>query len=239
MVDKAAFFSKINSSDASTDFIGLKYAMWAYAATQSSSYSSMSKQFYLSAREFLERSEAESTSGVPTITDLQISILLAFYELTQTLFTRAWMSISRTTWLAQMLELHHMDHKSSSKSRPSSPYDSADHEERRRTFWAAYSLSCFSSVGIGWNTSNALDFQEVSRPGGAEFGQEKTTGLIISLDLDSHAHSRSRRCALFKTVDVEPSMQNVGQSSSLALPGHASRIHDLQLVLRSRQTIAT
>lgn len=143
--------------------------MWAHAAALSPIYSNLKERFYQQARECVEDSEVEVSGGSMTIAALQTHILLALYEFKETLFPRAWTSVSRATWLAQMLELHKMDPKVSSKRVASfetylhETSDPAELKERATTLWAAYGLHCFIGVGVGWNTGCMLDVREVSQ----------------------------------------------------------------------------
>ena len=109
----------------------------------------------------------ETSGGSMTLAALQAHILLAVYEFKRTLFSRVWVSVSRATWLAQMLELHKMD-QPSTKRRFSletclpETRDPADLKERRITFWAAFGLHCYVGVGVGWSTGGVIDVREVS-----------------------------------------------------------------------------
>ena len=108
------------------------------------------------------------SGGSLTITALQTHILLALYEFKETLFARAWVSVSRATWLAQMLELHKIDSEAASTRRASldtflpSANNPAEFKEKSTTLWAAFGLYCFVSVGEGWNTGSMLDARDVS-----------------------------------------------------------------------------
>ena len=168
MVDETSFLSKGNDIDVAQELSGLRYAMWAHAAALSPIYSYLKERFYEQARECIENPDMETSGRSVTVVALQIHVLLALYEFKQTLFSRAWVSVSRATWLAQMLELHTMDPQGSAKSRYSServlPETAlpAELSERRKTLWAAYSLHCFVGVGVGWNTGCVINKREVS-----------------------------------------------------------------------------
>ena len=169
MIDESRFLSSTNDIHVPLESLGLRYAMFAHAAALSPIYSNLKEQFYQQARECVEDPEVEVSGGSMTIAALQTHILLALYEFKETLFPRAWVSVSRATWLAQMLELHKMDLKVPPKRTASfetylqEASDPAELNERGTTFWAAASLHCFIGVGVGWNTGNKLDARDVSQ----------------------------------------------------------------------------
>lgn len=41
------------------------------------------------------------------------------------------------------------------------PTDPVDLEERRKTLWAAYNLSCSVGISTGWNVGGLIDYREV------------------------------------------------------------------------------
>lgn len=168
MIDESRSPSSTDDIHVPLESLGLRYAMWAHAAALSPIYSNLKERFYQQARECVEDSEVEVSGGSMTIAALQTHILLALYEFKETLFPRAWTSVSRATWLAQMLELHKMDPKVSSKPIASfetylhETSDPAELKERATTLWAAYGLHCFIGVGVGWNTGCMLDVREIT-----------------------------------------------------------------------------
>ena len=170
MIDKAKFFSRINDPQVSPELLGLRYSMWAHAAAHSPTYSNMSERYYQQAKKRLEDLEVDRSGGSMTLTALQTNILLALYEFNQAFFSQAWLSATRASWLAQMLELHKMDRKDPTKRNftaqtllPATS-DPAELEERRTTFWAAFSLNCIVGIGSEWNTGSVIDYREVSQP---------------------------------------------------------------------------
>lgn len=168
MIGQTRFLAQAGEEQVGAELLGLRYAMWAHAAALSPTYSSMSECFYQQARECLERPELDGSGGSLSIAALQINVLLALYELEKSYFMRAWVSAGRATWLAQMLELHKMDAKDVPGQNPTFPRlgsatnDAEELEERRKSFWAVYTLNCFLGVSASWNTSSVMDYPEVS-----------------------------------------------------------------------------
>jgi len=130
----------------------LRYAIWATACSVIDKFSSMCTTFYERARKYAERDELKGFGQqILTLGHAQCWVLLSNYEMKMLYFPRAWMSIGRATRLAQMLSLHRLDCKGLDvKKSIGPPRDWTDHEERRRTFWAAYCFDRWGSIGTGW-----------------------------------------------------------------------------------------
>ena len=173
MVDLTKLLSKMSNSSltVSPELLSLSYAICAHAALLSPMHSHMEDMFYQQSRKYLDQAEVRDSGSFKTISALQTCILLALYELKRTLFARAWVSVSRATWLAQMIELGKMDCNSASKpkSQSSEPIlpvaaDAMELEERRQTFWGVFNLNCYASIGIGWRPNLAIEYSDVSAP---------------------------------------------------------------------------
>ena len=77
--------------------------------------------------------------------------LVATYEASKTLFSRAWMSVGRAVRLAQMLGLHRLDgDDTTGKNILPAANDWIELEERRRTFWATFYGDRWAASGTGW-----------------------------------------------------------------------------------------
>lgn len=85
-----------------------------------------------------------------SVSHVQCWTLIATYESSMVVTTRAWMSNRRAVALAQMLGLHTVDkpNKSTFHLLPD-PLDFAETEERRRTFWAVFHNDRWASAGSG------------------------------------------------------------------------------------------
>lgn len=165
-IDKKRFLSKVGNSQPGPEILSLKSIVMAHGASMSSSYVHLHKKFYESSRKHFE--QAETGEAFVTIVALQACILLAWYELKHALFTRAWSSVSRASWMAAMFGLRTMDQNpvSQRRQKPQNQLmpttDPLDLEERRRTFWTAFNLSCFASASTGWSTYVPIDYAAAS-----------------------------------------------------------------------------
>ncbi|KAL9030780.1 MAG: hypothetical protein Q9196_001130 [Gyalolechia fulgens] len=187
MIDGQRFQSRVDETPVGSEFVALRYAIWAHAAVFLPQYLYLSDRFYLQARMQIEVTEARSPHRFFTIPALQTLILIALYELQHTCFIRSWVSVSRATWLAHSLGLHRMDKRNSKSANNHSlnllPYtdDLMALEERRRTFWVVLQLNCFSNVGICWNSGMGFDHAEISTYLPADDLDEQNSGSQMTL----------------------------------------------------------
>lgn len=130
----------------------LRYIMWTLAASVTDKYDALQGHFYQRARKYAQTDEMRG-HGESTITlaHCQAWILTATYEFKQMYFPRAWLSSGRATRLAQMMQLHRLDGVGLDvKQCLPPPKDWTEREERRRTFWMAFCVDRYASIGTGW-----------------------------------------------------------------------------------------
>ena len=166
MMRKDRFLSRIHDPLAGLETESLRLIVLAHGASISLPYAHLARRFYELSRKCFE--QAELGKGFLTITALQSCILLALFELKQALFTRAWTSVSRANWMVQMFGLQKMDgdpvsplQKKECRHLLPPAIDTCEIEERRRTFWSAFNLSCFASIGVGWKTYIPVNYADV------------------------------------------------------------------------------
>lgn len=136
--------------------------MWTMASSVSDEYSHMQSNLYRLARKYLEEAELRGYGeGAISLNMSQAWSLLACYEFKLMMFPRAWMSTGRAVRLAQMKGLHVLDGNNLEvKQCLQPPKDWIDKEERRRTFWSAFCLDRYASMGTGWPM--VIDERDVS-----------------------------------------------------------------------------
>lgn len=79
------------------------------------------------------------------------------------LFTRAAVSLAKTTRLAQMMGLDRLDGASDgARAALPPPVSWCELEERRRVFWGAFAIDSNASIATGW--SCLIDPNSVSPP---------------------------------------------------------------------------
>lgn len=125
----------------------LQYAMWTLAASVSAQFQNVGDSLYRDTRRTLEALELKDTNIESiNIEQVQAWILLAIYEFMRTDYRRGWMSAGRAFRFIQLMRLHEIDVP---KCIPTQ-IDWVETEEKRRTFWMAYSLDRFVSIRNGW-----------------------------------------------------------------------------------------
>ena len=124
----------------------LQNAMWTLATSVSAQFEIVGESLYRDTRRTLELLELEDANIESIdIEQVQACILLAIYEFMRSNFRRGWMSVGRAFRLIQLIRLHEIDVPEC----VSMQTDWIETEERRRTFWMAYSLDRFVSIRSG------------------------------------------------------------------------------------------
>lgn len=130
----------------------LQYAMWTMAASLASHLHSIQESLYRHTQKLLE--SLEWRDGIfLDIEHVQARLLICIYELMSKSHQRAWMSAGRCFRLVQAMRLHEVDCLKNVAGRKNLPIDAEEwirQEEKRRTFWVAYSLDLFISVRGNW-----------------------------------------------------------------------------------------
>lgn len=140
----------------------LRYAMWCLAASVSEKYYNHQEIFYRRARKYAESDEMKGHGeAYVTLAHAQCWVLLASYEFKMMYFPRAWASSGRASRLCIMMGFNRLDGIGLDvKQTIAPPRDWTDREERRRTFWMAYCVDRYASIGTGWPMS--VDEKDVS-----------------------------------------------------------------------------
>jgi hypothetical protein len=155
MVDQIRFETELSQPSPTIQVQALSYAIAALGALSVPELHCHVSNCYQQSRNLLDLCEREETGeSLSNINTLQACTLLTIYELKQPNFRRAWMSLGRTTRLAQMMGLDQADGRPASvmnpqwsgPSQPPTLYNSIKTEEMRRTFWVLYILDGFASI---------------------------------------------------------------------------------------------
>ncbi|KAL2269861.1 hypothetical protein VTJ83DRAFT_2045 [Remersonia thermophila] len=155
MIHKYRYLAAMNLAPAQRPPVCLRYAMWTLACTVSEKFCTLKDLFYARARKYLESDYIKGYGEhMISVAHAQTHVLLASYEFKWMYFPRAWMSTGSAVRLAQMIALHRLDGAGLDvKQCLPPPRDWTEREERRRTFWMAFCLDRFGSIGTGWPMS--------------------------------------------------------------------------------------
>ncbi|KAK5656796.1 hypothetical protein OQA88_4344 [Cercophora sp. LCS_1] len=144
ILNRRRYFARAaRPTDASAPFIVLQHAMWTLASWLGSQFKDMQRDLYTHTRALLERWEMDMAPESPPIELAQAWIFLAIYEIMQVDYDRGWLSAGRCFRLVQLMKLYEIDAPSGIEE---SDLSWVDLEERRRTFWMAYSLDRFINL---------------------------------------------------------------------------------------------
>ncbi len=145
--------------------IYLRHAVLALGACALPQYAGLQERFYRSSREALEFVEMNDHHlDMVSVEQAQTWILIATYEFRRMHFHRSWMSTGRAVRLVQMMGLHCIDRNDYETwpHRLPKAKDWTEQEERRRTFWMAFCLDRYASIGHGW--PQTIDDKDVNLP---------------------------------------------------------------------------
>ncbi|KAL2831658.1 fungal-specific transcription factor domain-containing protein [Aspergillus pseudoustus] len=133
----------------------LQYAMWTVAASLSAQFRTLRDSLYQETRRMLDAldSQTQRTDPNGSIEQAQAWVLICVYEYMQLSPLQAWMSAGRCCRLVLGMRLYELDDPNNpvmvARDQETSLIDWTGLEERRRTFWMAYSLDRFISFHNG------------------------------------------------------------------------------------------
>jgi hypothetical protein len=132
----------------------LQHAMWTLASSLSGQLQYIRESLYDTTRKLLESLESKDCGTyLVDIEHVQARVLLLIYDFMRTNHQRGWMSAGRCFRLVQLMRLSEVDSLKECTARTSNPNEPEDWiktEEKRRTFWVAYSLDRFISARHEW-----------------------------------------------------------------------------------------
>jgi hypothetical protein len=143
----------------------LQYAMWTLAASLSPLLQYLRDSLYECTRTLLEALESkDNQTEFADIEHVQARVLLLIYDFMRFNHQRGWISAGRCFRLLQLMRLYELDSPENVAKRNNAiePESWVRTEEKRRTFWMAYSLDRFISLRNDWPLT--LSEQVVSLP---------------------------------------------------------------------------
>jgi hypothetical protein len=154
IVHARRYFGWARQAGKSEARVCLQQAMWTLAASLSAQFQHIRDELYHTTREMLELLELKDNSVESVeIEQAQAWLLLAIYEFMRTHCRRGWMSAGRCFRLVQLMRLYEIDGLDGMARRNGGvairEADWIRTEEKRRTFWMAYSLDRFVSIRDG------------------------------------------------------------------------------------------
>ncbi|KAI1467436.1 uncharacterized protein F4812DRAFT_396529 [Daldinia caldariorum] len=177
MIHKFRYLAAMNLAPNQRPPVALRYAIWTQACAVADKFADLKDLFYQRARKYIEADYVKGYGEhMISVAHAQTHVLLASYEFKMMYFPRAWMSTGAAVRLCQMIGLHRLDGSGLDvKQCLPPPRDWTEREERRRTFWMAFSQDRYASIGTGWpmtiderdimtNLPSSEEAFEMSRP---------------------------------------------------------------------------
>ncbi|EOD53046.1 putative fungal specific transcription factor domain protein [Neofusicoccum parvum UCRNP2] len=149
MLSKRRYFSRARQPRCSDvdSFSCLQHAMWTLAVSMSSQFQYIQDDLYAYTRLMLESLELDPLQvDCIQIEQVQAWALLAMYEFMRVGYRRGWMSAGKCFRFAILMKLHNIDGLDGIAVNSSVTLSWAEIEERRRTFWMAYTIDRFISL---------------------------------------------------------------------------------------------
>lgn len=185
ILNKRRYFARAARPTSTTaPLVGLQHAMWTLAAWLGSQFKDIQKELYSLTRVMLEAWELDILTESPPIEQAQAWILLAIYEIMQVNYHRGWLSAGRAFRIVQLMKLHQVDVPNEAIE---SNRSHVEVEERRRTFWMAYSLDRI--INLLNQMPLTLNEQVVGHHSISRHGLFMTNRMT-----DSHSPAGSRNC---------------------------------------------
>ncbi|RPB14964.1 hypothetical protein P167DRAFT_552229 [Morchella conica CCBAS932] len=152
VIHKGRYLASLAMGPTQRPPICLRYAIWTMAASVSDEHSHRQESLYKRARKAIEETELRGHGeAIISVACSQTWSLIACYEFKLMYFPRAWLSTGRAVRLAQMMGMHRLDGVGLDvKQCLPAPKDWCEREERRRTFWVAFCIDRYASIGTGW-----------------------------------------------------------------------------------------
>ena len=155
MLHKYRYYASMSLAPQARPPICLRYAMWSLAAAITDKYMHHQDIFYRRARKYIELDEMKGAGeAFVSLAHTQTWILIGAYEFKMMFFPRSWLSVGRAARMALMMGLNRIDGTGMDVKQCIPPArDWTELEERRRTFWMAYCVDRYASIGTGWPMS--------------------------------------------------------------------------------------
>ncbi|ODQ67557.1 hypothetical protein NADFUDRAFT_40708 [Nadsonia fulvescens var. elongata DSM 6958] len=148
-IHRNTFLSEMAQSFKLRPPVYLQYSILAISALSHDKYHEFADVFYRRAKKYLEKVEMYGSGEcIVELRYVQACILLFEYEKRSAALSRAWISSSKASRAAILLNLHIIDSKDMDHLYSHLQYYRK--EEMRRTFWAAFAGDRFMSIGNSW-----------------------------------------------------------------------------------------
>lgn len=128
-------------------FYCLQHAMWTLAVSTSSQFQHIQDDLYAHTHRMIENLEQRYLNAeCMRLEQVQARALLTIYEFMRVGYRKAWMSAGKCFRFAMLMKLHNIDGRDGVASLLLQNLTFVEIEERRRTFWMAYTIDRIISL---------------------------------------------------------------------------------------------
>ena len=150
ILNKRHYFSRARRICSESDvdsFHCLQHVMWTLAVSTSSQFQHIQDDLYSQTRLLIDSLEMKQPqSDCIELEQVQAWGLLAVYEFMHIGYRRAWMSAGKFFRYAILMKLHNVDGLDGIAADQLQILNVTEIEERRRTFWMAYTIDQITSL---------------------------------------------------------------------------------------------
>ncbi|KAF2996707.1 hypothetical protein E8E13_005551 [Curvularia kusanoi] len=150
ILSKRHYFARARQSTYGSEqdsFQCLQHAMWTLAVSTSSQFQHIQDDLYSQTRLLIDNLEMKQLQAdCIEIEQVQAWGLLAVYEFMRIGYRKAWMSAGKFFRYAVLMKLHNVDGIDGLAAAPLQNLSFIELEERRRTFWMAYTIDHITSL---------------------------------------------------------------------------------------------
>lgn len=150
ILSKRHYFARARQSPYGSEldsFQCLQHAMWTLAVSTSSQFQHIQDDLYSQTRLLMDNLEMKQLQAdCIDIEQVQAWGLLAVYEFMRIGYRKAWMSAGKFFRYAVLMKLHNVDGLDGIAAASLQGLSFIELEERRRTFWMAYTIDHITSL---------------------------------------------------------------------------------------------
>ncbi|EED13248.1 conserved hypothetical protein [Talaromyces stipitatus ATCC 10500] len=206
VIQRARYFTWAKGASKSDSRIALQYAMWTLAASLSTHCQSIRDSLYAHTKRMLEIIESKDNEmDFFDIEQAQAWLLLAIYQFMRSTYRKGWLSAGRLFRLIQMMRLYEIDSPGELANQLMEP-DWVEVEEKRRTFWMAYTLDRFANIRKGWpitlteHVLTRLPMPETEFQSGQPVNMGFLSDALSGSDLMTTPQSSFSECIMLATI---------------------------------------
>jgi Fungal specific transcription factor domain len=206
VLQRTRYFTWAKNPAKSDSRVCLQYAMWTLAASLSTHCQSIRDSLYAHTKRMLDLIESKDNEmDFFDIEQAQAWLLITIYQFMRTTYRKGWLSAGRLFRLIQLMRLYELDSPNEIANQIIEP-DWVELEEKRRTFWMAYTLDRFANIRKGWPITlteqvlTRLPMPEVEFQSGQPVAMGFLSDSLAGSDFIATPQSSFSECIILATI---------------------------------------